>query len=74
MEKLWSWKGGMEEKGLRVNVNKTKVMRCTTNVEPKSDAGKYPVVSAGKEWGAIRSSVVPVNDGSITGAVEFEAN
>jgi hypothetical protein len=42
MEKLRRWKGGMEDKGLRVNVGKTKVMRCTTNVEPKSDSGKYP--------------------------------
>ena len=28
MEKLRKWKKGMELKGLRVNIGKTKVMRC----------------------------------------------
>ena len=28
MEKLWKWKKGIEMKGLKVNIGKTKVMRC----------------------------------------------
>ena len=40
--KLRSWKGGLEEKGLRVNISKTKVMRCSADIEPKYDTGKYP--------------------------------
>ena len=42
VEKLSHWKKGLEEKGLRVNVSKTKVMRCSADVRTKPDSGKYP--------------------------------
>ena len=29
VEKIMRWKAGMEEKGLRVNMGKTKVMSCS---------------------------------------------
>ena len=32
MEKLRKWKKGMELKGLRVNIGKTKVMRCQVRI------------------------------------------
>ena len=40
--KLGLWKKKMEEKGLRVNLDKTKVMRCCDEVERREATGKYP--------------------------------
>jgi len=42
MEKLRKWKESMEAKGLRVNVSKTKVMRCNVNTQQPQTSGKYP--------------------------------
>ena len=42
MEKLGEWKDSMEAKGLRVNVGKTKVMRCWTGESRLEVSGKYP--------------------------------
>jgi Reverse transcriptase (RNA-dependent DNA polymerase) len=42
LEKLERWKNGMERKGLRVNIGKTKVMKCCVNSTPLSDSGKWP--------------------------------
>ena len=42
MEKLRKWKRGMELKGLRVNIGKTKVMRCQVRVGQAEESGKYP--------------------------------
>ena len=42
MEKLRKWKTGMEEKGLRVNMGKTKVMRCQVDAGQVVKTGKYP--------------------------------
>ena len=42
VEKLKKWKNGMEEKGLRVNLGKTKVMRCQIQTEPVVSSGKWP--------------------------------
>ena len=42
MEKLRKWKKGMELKGLRVNIGKTKVMRCQVRIGQAEDSGKYP--------------------------------
>ena len=36
------WKKGMELKGLRVNIGKTKVMRCQVRIGQAEDSGKYP--------------------------------
>ena len=46
IEKLSRWKKGLEEKGLRVNVSKTKVMRCAADVGTKPDSVKYSAVFA----------------------------
>src|SRR2546426_12474545 len=32
MEKIKQWKNGLEEKGLRVNMSKTKIMKCRYGV------------------------------------------
>ena len=42
MEKLCKWKKGMELKGLRVNIDKTKVMRCQVGIGQAEESGKYP--------------------------------
>ena len=42
VEKLQMWKDGLEDKGLRVNVDKTKVMCCTVIAEETVDSCKYP--------------------------------
>ena len=42
MEKLRKWKRGMELKGLRVNIGKTKVMRCQVRIGRAEESGKYP--------------------------------
>jgi len=42
MEKLQKWRVGMEEKGLRVNVTKTKVMRCRKRNAQVENSGKWP--------------------------------
>ena len=42
LEKVKRWKDGMERKGLRVNIGKTKVMKCCINSTPLSDSGKWP--------------------------------
>ena len=42
MEKLRKWKAGMEAKGLRVNVGKTKVMQCRVSRFQSEDSGEHP--------------------------------
>ena len=42
MEKLRKWQRGMELKGLRVNIGKTKVMRCQVRIGQAEESGKYP--------------------------------
>ena len=42
IEKIRRWKDGMEEKGLRVNVTKTKVLRCHKKSGQVEGSGKHP--------------------------------
>src|SRR5207245_4650136 len=42
MEKLEKWKESLETKGLRVNLSKTKVMRCSYRDRQHKESGKYP--------------------------------
>ena len=42
IEKLRKWKRGMELEGLRVNIGKTKVMRCQVRIGQAEESGKYP--------------------------------
>ena len=42
LEKVRKWKEGMEEKGLRVNVGKTKIMWCRVSEGQAKDSGEHP--------------------------------
>jgi hypothetical protein len=39
LEKIRHWKVGLEERGLRVNIGKTKVMKCQARNGLKEDSG-----------------------------------
>ena len=47
--KLKRWQNGLEAKGLRVNVGKTKVMKCGVGLQKVVDSGKYPCRVCGKD-------------------------
>lgn len=42
IEMIKKWKTGLEDKGLKMNVGKTKVMRCQTGARPVIKSGKHP--------------------------------
>ena len=48
MEKISIWKEGLESKGLRVNVGKTKIMKCHVASDMQAESGKYPCGVCGK--------------------------
>ena len=48
MEKLRKWKKGMELKGLRVNIGKTKVMRCQVRIGQAEIQESFHVACAGR--------------------------
>jgi hypothetical protein len=52
MEKIKVWKAGMEGKGLRVNMSKTKVMRCNAGNSNVSCSGEWPCGVCHKGVGA----------------------
>ena len=52
IEEIRKWKNGMENKGLRVNMGKTKVMRCRVDTGKVVKSGKYPCGVCGKGVGA----------------------
>ena len=52
IKKIRKWKDGMEDKGLRVNMGKTKVMRCRVDTGKVVKSGKYPCGVCGKGVGA----------------------
>ena len=41
MEKIKIWKEGLESKGLRVNIGKSKVMKCHVVANMQVESGKY---------------------------------
>ena len=51
-EKIMKWKAVMEEKGLRVNMGKTKVMRCRVGTGEVVKSGKFPCGVCRKGVGA----------------------
>jgi len=59
LEKIKRWKHGLEEKGLKVNIGKTKVMLNTTKSAVKKDTGKYPCSVCRKGVG--RNSIQCIN-------------
>ena len=51
MEKIEIWKEGLESKGLKVNIGKTKVMKHHVDVNMQVESGKYPCGICGKGVG-----------------------
>jgi hypothetical protein len=56
LDKIKCWKEGLESKGLRVNVGKTKVMKCQISSDMADESGKWPCGVCRKGVG--RNSVV----------------
>ena len=52
VEKIQKWRKGMEEKGLRVNLGKTKVMKCEVRTGQAENSGKFPCGVCRKGIGA----------------------
>ena len=53
MEKIKIWKKGLESKGLRVNIWKTKVMKCHVDANMQVESCMYPCGICGKAlWSA----------------------
>jgi len=71
VEKIKMWKAGMEEKGLRANMGKTKVMRCHDGA---GQVVKYPcgVYSKGVTSNPIKCTYT--KHGLIRSAVASQAN
>ena len=45
--RLLTWKEAMEEKGLRVNAGKTKIMICGTGLDLLQSSGEFPCAVCG---------------------------
>ena len=52
LEKVEVWRIGMESKGLRVNMAKTKIMKCQPKAGLREETGKYPCGVCKKGVGA----------------------
>ena len=50
--RLEQWKNALESAGLKVNINKTKVMKIDRHASRKTVTGKYPCCKCGKGVGA----------------------
>ena len=50
--KVKRWRSGLEEKGLRINVAKTKVMKCCDMSSRREKSGKFPCGVCGRGVGA----------------------
>ena len=51
MEKIMIWKEGLENKGLKVNIGKTKDMKCHVDANTQVESGKYQCGICGKGVG-----------------------
>ena len=74
MEKLRKWKKGMELKGLRVNIGKTKVIRCQVRIGQAEDSGKYPCGVCKQGVGDNSIKCVAATNGFIKGVVVFQVD
>ena len=63
LEKIRRWKVGLEERGLRVNIGKTKVMKCQVRNGLKDDCGDYPCSVCRKNLNEIQLNVLCVRNG-----------
>ena len=73
VRRLLTWKEAMEEKGLRVNAGKTKIMICGTGLDLLQSSGEFPLLSVALKWAATASSAKAVSTGCIRSAVGSSA-
>ena len=64
---LFTWKEAMEEKGLRVNAGKTKIMICGIMISCRVQVS-YHALSVALQWAATASSAKAVSTGCIRSA------
>ena len=74
LEKTGKWRVGMEGKGLRVNLSKTKVIRCQNRAGQTKRSGERPCEICRKGLGRIPSSVRCGAVGYISCVVELQVN
>ena len=74
VEKIMRWKAGMEEKGLRVNMGKTKVMRCSVGAGQVIKSGKDPCGVCNKGEGSNSIKCISCNAWIHKRCVVFQAN
>ena len=55
VRRLLTWKEAMEEKGLRVNAGKTKIMTCGMGLDLLQSSGSSHVLFVSLEWAATAS-------------------
>ena len=60
---------GMEEKGLRVNAGKTKVMICDTDMDLLQSSGEFSCCHTGEETTPSNFTAMAANTGYIRNAV-----
>ena len=58
-----TWKEAMEEKRLRVNAGKTKIMICGTGLDLLQSSGEFHAQSVALEWAATASSATAASTG-----------
>jgi len=73
VQKIRKWKASIEEKSLRVNMGKTKVMRCHADARQVVKSGKFLVEFVTRELAQTLSGVHHAINGFIRGAVELRA-
>ena len=64
----------MELKGLRVNIGKTKVMRCQVRIGQAEDSGKFPCGMCREGVGDNSICVLLATNGFIKGVVVFQVD
>ena len=69
MEKIKIWKEGLKSKGLKVNIGKTKVMKCHVDANMQVESASTRVGYVGREWAGTQSNAVGVKNGSIRNVV-----
>ena len=58
VRRLLTWKGAMEEKGLRVNAGKTKIMSCGMGLDLLQSSGEFPCAVCGQQQHGMGSNSI----------------
>ena len=73
VRRLLTWEEAMEEKGLRVNAGKTKIMICGTGLDLLQSSGEFPCACCRTGVGSNTTSAKAVSIGSIRSSVGSSA-